>query len=139
MAVDITTEIIASFRATFPQFSDDTQYPDDIVTYALCQGDMNTMGCLWGGFADLCSNPKRSGMFFYAAHWLATTYPAGALEPSNPSVGAGKNVSGKSVGDESISYQASSTSFAGDDWLMTTTYGQQFLRLSKQPCIGFFG
>ena len=142
MALEITPEIIAAFRAKFGGlFADETKWSDDTVTEALCEGDAETGSCRWGVYQDICSNFKQRGMFYYAAHWLITTYPsaAGATDPSKPSVGAKYTTASKSVGDESIAFvnsKGNSELAAGDEWLTTTSYGQQYLRLRRRAGMG---
>lgn len=142
MALEITPEIIAAFRAKFGGlFADETKWSDDIVTEALCEGDAETGSCRWGVYQDVCSNFKQRGMFYYAAHWLITNYPSasGATNPSNPSVAPKYTTASKSVGDESIAFvnsKGNSELAAGDEWLTTTSYGQQYLRLRRRAGMG---
>lgn len=137
MPLDITPEIIASFRNSQRAFRDPVKWPDDIVEQALCEGDAETGSDRWGAFQDICSNFKRRGMFYYAAHWLASTYlNQSAEDPSNISPIARLNTSGKSVGDESIQYRITEIQNTGDDWLSTTNYGVQYLRLRKRAGMG---
>ena len=84
----ITAAIIAAFRATYPQFSNTTIWPDSIVTQALCEGDSETGSSRWGAYEDECHNFKQRGMFFYAAHWLTVYYPRGGDQP--PAIVTGK-------------------------------------------------
>lgn len=134
--IEITPEIITSFRTVYPQYSDDTKWPDSVVEIALCEGDAETGGKGWGVYRDDCHNFKRRGMFLFAAHWLASTYPRGATDPSVVDPSARLNVSGKSVGDESIQYRITEIQSTGDDWLSTTLYGTQFLRLRRRAGMG---
>lgn len=135
----ITPEVIQSFRDKYPQFSDDIKWPDDVVTIALCEGDAETGGCRWGAYQDVCSNFKQRGMFAYAAHYLTVTYRGDASDDNKVSPGAKQNVASKSVGDESISYNVNkglADLAAGDEWLATTQYGQQYLRLRRRAGMG---
>lgn len=134
--VDITAAVITAFRTQQPAFADDTAYPDATVTLALCEGDVETGGRGWGSYADDCKNFKQRGMFLYAAHWLASTYPSGVS--GGESGAAAYAVSGKSVDDESINYAIPSdmTGGAGDAWLGTTAFGQQWLRLRARAGMG---
>jgi len=137
--MEITPEIITSFRTAYPAFDDDTAWPDNVVTMALCEGDAETGGRGWGSYDDDCHNFKQRGMFLYAAHWLASTYPKGAEDDSNQSGTAKNQVASKSVGDESVSYAVtapSSISDAGDGWLASTAFGQQFMRLRRRAGMG---
>lgn len=137
MPIDITPGLIQSFRTAQPAFSDSVKWPDSVIDQALCEADAETGGKRWGAFEDICSNFKRRGMFFYAAHWLASTYlNQDASDPSNISPIARLNVSGKSVGDESIQYRITQIESTGTDWLSTTNYGVQFIRLRKRAGMG---
>lgn len=137
MIIEITPEIIASFRLAQPAFADMVKWPDEVVAGALCEADAETDGKCWGAFEDVCSNFKRRGMYYFAAHWLASTYLSqDATDPSMISPEARLNVAGKSVGDESIQFRITAIQNTGDDWLSTTIYGTQYLRLRKRACMG---
>lgn len=128
----ITPELIASFRASSQgrAFSDDTKWPDDVVEDALCESDAETGSKRWGAFQDVCNNFKRRGMFYFAAHWLATTYlTQDASDPTNISPSARLNVASKSVGDESLTYRVTGIEKTQNDWLSLTNYGVQYMRL----------
>jgi hypothetical protein len=135
--MDITTEIIDAFRAAYPEFSDVPTWPLNQVTKALCEGDVETGSTKrWGGYVDDCHNFKQRGMFLFAAHWLASTYPNGAADPAVVNPAARLNISGQSVGDESIQFRITEIQSTGDDWLSTTIYGTQFLRLRRRAGMG---
>jgi len=134
---DITAEVITAFRDDMAAFTDATNWPDDIVEQALCEADAETGGRNWGVFKLECRNFKRRGMFYYAAHWLATTYvDQTAADPSNISPSARLNVAAKSVGDESLSYRVTAMEETSTDWLTLTNYGVQYLRLRKRAGMG---
>lgn len=133
--IEITPELIASFRADKPAFAGATKWPDDYISAALCEADAETGGAGWGGFEDVCHNFKRRGMFLFAAHWLSTNYSDAGASP-NPSSQARLNVQSKSVGDESIAYRVPSMMTVGDDWLTYTNYGTQFYRLRRRAAMG---
>jgi hypothetical protein len=132
--MEITPEIIASFRTRYPAFTD-PEWDDASVTIALCEGDAETGGRGWGAYLDDCHNFKQRGMFLYAAHYLATMHPNGS---SSTSGGAKWAQSGKSVGDESVSNNNGSLGNApvGDSWLASTSFGQQWLRLRRRAGMG---
>lgn len=135
--MEITPEIIASFRDTMKAFSDAVKWPDDVTEQALCEADCETGGRGWGVYQDNCHNFKRRGMFFYAAHWLAVTYIQGdAEDPDQISPTARLNVAAKSVGDESITYRVGAIQSTEDDYLSLTNYGVQYLRLRKRAGMG---
>jgi len=135
---EITPELIASFRATQPAFTDLTKWPDAVVEDALCEADAETGGKRWGPFVDECRNIKRRGMFYFAAHWLTVTYITadGATDATNISPTARLNVAAKSVGDESITYRVGAIQDTENDWLSLTNYGVQYLRLRKRVGMG---
>lgn len=137
--MDITAEIITAFRTKVPVFSDIPTWPDLTVTTALCEGDAESGGSRWGGYVDDCHNLKQKGMFLYAAHWLTTTYPNGAAVLTAQSGKANNSITSKSVGDESVSFGSATLSDinqAGDGWLASTSWGQQFMRLRKRVGMG---
>lgn len=134
--MDITPEIIASFRAANTAFSNVTTYPDAMVSGALCEADAETGGKGWGGYQDECHNFKRRGMFLYACHYLAVLYPNGAAGAI--SGGTKGIVASKAVGDESVSMYTGSYAGlrAGDEWLAASVFGQQWLRLRRRAGMG---
>lgn len=137
MTIEITPEIITSFRTAQPAFSDVVKWPDSVIEPALCEGDVETGGRGWGAFQDICSNFKRRGMYLFTAHYLATTYlTQNASDPNNISPNARLNVSAKSVGDESVTYRVGVMQDTGDDWLSLTNYGVQYLRLRRRAGMG---
>ncbi len=137
MPLEITPEIITSFRTAQPAFGDVTKWPDSVVTEALCEADVETGGRGWGVFDDLCSNFKRRGMYYFAAHWLSTTYLSqDASDPSVISPTARLNVAAKSVGDESVQFRVGAIQSTEDDWLSLTNYGVQYLRLRRRAGMG---
>ena len=128
--VDITPAIITSFRTDKQAFSNVTVWPDDIITQALCEADVETGSNRWGTFTDDCRSFKRRGMYYFAAHWLAVTYiTQDASDASNVSPSARLNIAAKSVGDESVTYRVGAIQETENDWLSLTNYGVQYLRL----------
>ena len=135
--MDITPEVVTSFRSTYPEFSTPTKWSDTVITRALCEGDAETAGKGWGGYVDECHNFKQRGMFLFTAHWLVSTYQSvGDVDPTNVDYSARLNLSGKSVGDESVQFRITAIQATGDDWLSTTIYGTQFLRLRPRAVMG---
>lgn len=135
--VDINAAVITSFRDAMAAFTSNLDWPDDIVEQALFEADAETGGAGWGAFKNEPRNFKRRGMFYYAAHWLASTYvDQTAADASNISPSARLNVASKSVGDESVSYRVGAMQNTEDDWLSLTNYGVQYLRLRKRAGMG---
>lgn len=136
--MEITQEIIDSFRVAYPAFTD-PPWTDATVAQALCEGDVESGGRGWGSYEDDCHNFKQRGMFLYTAHWLATLYPRGDIPSGGNLSGGAKWATGsKSVGDESLSNVTGNLANAsvGDAWLASTGFGQQFLRLRKRAGMG---
>ena len=137
MAIVIDAALIQSFRDSQQAFTDNAKWPDSIVTDALCEADAETGGAGWGVFEDLCSNFKRRGMFYFAAHWLVTTYLTGtAADPTDVKPNARLNTAAKSVGDESITFRVGAIQNTEDDWLSLSNYGVQYLRLRRRAGMG---
>ena len=137
MTVEINAAVIAAFRINQKAFTNTATWSDDTIIDALSEGDAETANAgRWGAFeVDNARNFKRRGMFLYAAHWLATTYPNGDSSMN----GAAKNVTqSKSVGDESNTYAVGSVANDSTDkvWLASTGFGQQFTRLRKRAGMG---
>lgn len=134
--MEITSEIIESFRGFLKAFTDPTKWPEDIIFEALEEADAETGGQGWGAFENTARNFKRRGLFYFAAHWMASMYGKNALDPSNIDQSSRLNTAGKSVGDESINYRITAMEATGNDWISTTIYGQQFWRLKRRAAMG---
>lgn len=135
----IDAQIITDFRTAYPEFADDVKWLDDALGRALCDADTETGGSCWGGYdGSDCHNFKANGMFLYAGAWLVTVYPQGADNLANVVIGQKSPQTGKSVGDESVSYASPDYSKlgVGDMWLTTNFYGQQWLRLRRRAGMG---
>lgn len=129
--------MVDAFRARMPGFSNSTTWPFNAVEMALCEAIQETNEKRWGKYKDECGNFRQRGIFFFAAHWLSSTYVTGsASDASNINPSARLNLSGKSVGDESVEYRITAIQSTGDDWLSTTIYGTQFLRLRQRAGMG---
>ncbi|WP_432783720.1 DUF4054 domain-containing protein [Pseudomonas corrugata] len=136
--MQITPEIVASFRLVQLAFTDTTKWPEAIVQEALCEADCETGSSRWGAYEDDCHNLKRRGLYYFAAHWLSVTYPTGlgATDPTNVPSTARLNVAAKSIGDESVTYRVGAIQETENDWLSLTNYGVQFLRLRRRVGMG---
>src|SRR5690625_2645378 len=135
--MDITADILAAFRAYYPEFSDDEQWPDALLSRVLCEGDEETGG-RWGNYDDPCSLKKR-GLFAYAAHKAVLAKAAARAVEAGGIAPAPAQVASKSVGDESVSYAVSAPSAEeairlGD--FSSTLYGLEFLRLRRRAGMG---
>jgi len=113
---------VATFRARFPEFSDDTEYTDARVQLFLD----DSANCYMG-----LDESRWCGKYDYAqAHLAAHLLTIGtSAEAGDSSVKSGP-VSSKSAGGVSVTRAivAKNRSDA-DDFYMGTTYGQQFLNI----------
>ena len=136
--MEITTEVIKSFREQYISYIAPGEWPDRVLTQYLCDADMETGGSGWGAYESKCDNFKRRGMFLYAAHALSLDFPSGRKSGSVDST-AKNPVASKSVGDESVSYATGAPDGAADSgnaWLSSTSFGQQFMRLRRRAGMG---
>lgn len=137
--MEITQQIIDEFRIHFPIFTSTTRWPNSVLDLALSNGDIETGGTRWGGFDFDHHNKKQRGMYLYAAHWLVTNYKSSAQNQDSQSTLPKNPIISKSVGDESITYSAPSISNinqAGEGWLASSSFGQQFMMLRKRIGMG---
>lgn len=117
----------AIFKIRFPEFGDDTLYPEPRVQLFLDDAAncyMGTDETRWCGKYDYAQ-------VYLAAHLLTvgTTSETGS---ASSTVGA---ISSKSVDGVSISRDVVSKPRSDEDaWLMSTTYGQQFVNI-RNSCI----
>lgn len=130
--------MIQSFRNRMKAFADVARWPDDVIEQALCEAIAETNRSRWGEYRDHCQNFRQRGMFYFAAHWLSITYltGAGATDPGNINPTARLNLSGKSVGDESVQYRITAMEETVNDWLSLTNYGVQYMRLRRRAGMG---
>ena len=123
MARNRNLPTVSDFRRDFPQFSDDTKYPDAVIEFRLNLADM-----LIGGSAMGNMFPYLAELF--VAHYMvlnAADTAAGALG------GAGGATSGvvasKSVDKVSVSYDNSATLNADAGFWNFSRYGAEFWQL----------
>ena len=113
------------FRIDFPEFVDKTKYPDPMITF-------------WAGLGDTLLNVRRwrdlrpYGLSLYVAHnvALAAMNRAAAIAGGMP----GQNVgitNHESVGPLSVASDVQSSIEENGGQYNLTTYGSQFLRLSR--------
>lgn len=138
--MDITAQVLTDFREWYPEFVSVVDYPDAALTRALCIADQETGSKRWGAYDVAKCNIKPRGLFAYAAHYTAMRELTENAAAGGVAMSPTGTVSGKSVGDESVSYAvAAPASLAeqaqyGD--LSSTTYGQEFLRLRRRVSMG---
>ncbi len=117
------------FRARFPEFASKTEYPDARIELFLSDAVLLYMGSdepRWCGKYDMAQA-------YLAAHLLAVS-EATELGDSSAKVGANinKTAGGVSVTKSSIAKDRSD----GDDWLISTAYGQRYIVIRDTCFIG---
>lgn len=131
--VNVNSDVVADFRRMLPAFSDPNEWPAQIIEQFLIEADGETGASAWGEFkiGDMRSN-KRKGMFYFCAHQLASFYGESANDPSAVESSARLNIASKSIGDESVSYRITAMENTSDDYLSTTIYGVNYVRLRRR-------
>ncbi len=123
---------IEDFRANFPEFAVGSPY-----TYT------DAMITFWLSVADKMMNANRwqdliiQGASLFIAHNLALQMMSiqNVIAGGTPGQGV-DNVSSQSVGGALVSFDTSSSAVEGGGDYNQTTYGKQFLRLSRLIGIG---
>lgn len=121
---------IATFRTNFPEFTDETKYPDSMVSF-------------WEGIADKRLNTLKwdtlldEGLQLYTAHHLVIS----AMNVADVALGAdpGKStgvVGSQSVGGVSVSIDTGASLETDAGYWNETTYGKMFYRLMRTVAAG---
>jgi len=123
------TTTVAEFRTRFPEFADDTVYPDARVQLFLDDSVTLYMGTdenRWCGKYDIAQA-------YLAAH-LLTVATATEAGDSNSKSGT---ISSKTAGGVSLSYATVAKDRTDNDqFLSSTGYGQQFLIIRNSCFVG---
>lgn len=114
-----------TFTTNFPEFSDQTKYPQGQVNFYLGFGVNLLNVSAWGNLLD-------QGLQLFTAHNLVLAAQRQKATAAGGVPGAAQGmVSGKTVDKASVSYDTASVALeGGGDWNLTT-YGLQYLRLSR--------
>jgi hypothetical protein len=124
MATDVPT-----FRIRFPEFADDTEYPDARIQLFLD----DAANCYMGTDENRWCGKYDYAQAYLAAHLLTVGTSA---EAGDSSVKAGP-VSSKTAGGVSVSRAVVAKDRSDlDDFYMGTTYGQQFLNIRNTCFVG---
>lgn len=115
--------IIADFRAEFPEFADETVYPDSQLTFWASIAELMIRKCIW---LDMFT----FGVKLYVAHEITLA----AINAKASAVGGVPGVSGgiassKAVGAVNVTYDTTSSAEKDAGWWNLTNYGKQFYRL----------
>jgi len=115
---------ITAFRENFPEFEDDTKYPDSMITF-------------WSGLGEKLLNETRwddfytEGIQLFTAHHiiLASQNETAASAGKTPGLGSNGIVSNKNVGSVSVGYDTGSITLQDAGNFNLTTYGRSFWQL----------
>ena len=116
---------IAAFRVNFPEFTSAVDYPDALLNFWAVVAENLVDDDRWG---DLRIQALDLVLAHYVA--LAKQNQAGGASGGIPGLSVGI-VTQKKVGDVSVSYDATSATEPGSGQWAKTTYGQQYMSLSK--------
>lgn len=120
---------VATFKIRFPEFADDTEYPNARVQLFLDDAANSYMGTDEGRWAGKYDYAQA----YLAAHLLTIGTSA---EAGDSSVKSGP-VSSKTAGGVSVSRVVVAKDRSDlDDFYMATTYGQQFLNIRNTCFVG---
>ncbi len=120
---------VGDFRIRFPEFSDDTEYPDARIQLFLD----DAADCYMGVDEARWCNVYDKAQAYLAAH-LLTIGTGSEAGDSNTKAGP---ISSKSAGGVSVTRAVSSKARSDvDDFYMSTSYGQQFVILRNMCFVG---
>lgn len=121
---------VASFRASFPEFSEQTVYPDATVEFWLGLAGRLLRPAAWLDLLD-------DGTMLFVAHnlVLAGSAARAATSGSAPGIASGA-VSSKTVDKVSVSYDTAGAMIEGGGQFNLTTYGQRYLQLERVVGMG---
>lgn len=116
----------ASLRARFPEFSNEEKYPDLMVQFWLDIAVKFVNESRWGDLTE-------HGVSLYAAHQLVLAQRAGGMSTRNGIAGGGRVgiQASKSIDGVSVSYDVSSVTMERGGHFNMTTYGLQFVHMSR--------
>lgn len=115
---------LAAFRAHFPEFADDTAYPNALVAF-------------WSGLVEKRLPPLRWGELYAQGVELACAHYVAVATANAVSPGQAQGLqTSKAVGDVSASYDVAAIAEQGGGHWNQTSYGRQFLELARTVGIG---
>lgn len=116
---------IAQFRTNFPEFTDTGRYPDALITFWSTIAESQVNVCVWKLAAPF-------GVQLYTAHeiTLAAQNQSVAANGGVPGAASGPTQS-KAVGGVNVSYDTQQAAEKDAGWWNLTSYGKQFIRLSR--------
>lgn len=118
---------VAQFRVLFPNFTDDTTFPDATIQAWLDMAPLDP--CVWGSMYQL-------GMGLWVGHELTKFGPGGLASAAGAGNGVGGIVQSKSVDSVSLSYDNNIGTDPEAGQYNMTIYGRQFWSMLKYLPIG---
>lgn len=116
---------IATFRANFPEFADDTAYPDTQITFWSGVGEKMLDSNIW-------QDMYETGVQLYTAHELVLARQAVQTSAVGGLPGQGGGIaSAKTVGSVSVNYDPNTTTEKDAGFWNLTNYGKQLYRFIK--------
>ena len=117
------TVTATTMKALFPEF---TAQLDARIEVFIDYAELEVCTTRWGDFSD-------KGISYLAAHFLSLAITAAA---SGGTGGGGGPLSGKSIGDVSLSFARSSSGGSSGDYFNQTSYGQEYYRMMMRIGMG---
>lgn len=114
-----------AFRCNFPEFTDESAYPDSLLDFWAVVAEGIVDDCRWGDMRD-------NALGLVLAHYvsLAIADQQAAIKGAIPGTNNGA-VTQKKVGEASVSYDAINNSESGAGQWNKTTYGVRYISLTK--------
>lgn len=121
---------IATFRTNFPEFANETNYPNGQITFWSDFAERNVNECRWG-------ENKPMGVALFTAHMitLAKQNVDASAVGGTPGQSLGAATS-KTVGEASVGYDANVSMENNAGHWNLTTYGKQYIRLARMFGMG---
>jgi hypothetical protein len=115
----------AAFRIAFPQFADETAYPDARLDLLATFVGTQLNACVWGDSLDFAT-------MLYVAHLLTIQGPSNAQGGGGSGGGSISGpVTSKSVDKVSVSYDAGAVTYSGAAFWNQSGYGIQLYQLMQ--------
>jgi len=114
---------VADFRDRFPEFSDVTSYPDATIQLNIDDASLEVTS-LFGIYEEVA-------LAYLSAHFLVTSNEA----TSGDVTGKG-GIASEAVDGVSVSYANAVIDTQSEQFLISTIYGQRFLRYKQKLSIG---
>ena len=114
---------VADFRTRFPEFSNVTTYTDATIQLSIDDASLEVSSV----YGDL----ENVALSYLSAHFLTLS-----TEATSGDFGSKGGLASESVDGVSTSYSNATIDSQSDQFLLSTIYGQRFLRYKKRLSIG---